>query len=217
MSVPFLVGGIKSKADYDRKVDDYKRLLRLRARLNTIGEKGSNLGDQIYKGEVIQPPMPFISEEEISADVNTQRGLAIDSVEDYMVSRGDAVNFVNKFLTNLISLQEFNSFFNEFSSGLSGNYTPFQMNVAWEKFKKQYYAGTSDIASLSDLQEEIDQLSLDILGAVEGDPVEFAKFQKVVQDASRRYDVNTLRKIKKQVDLMIARQEATAEVRRRKK
>lgn len=212
------IGNFKSKADYDRKVSDYMKFLKLQASLNERGEKASELTQRYIEG-VKPAPQPFRSTEEELADENAQRELAIENVLEAMPKRPEAASFVGMYLRTPEELANFNRNWGAFSSAIAGIQliTPQYLNTLWQKFKRQQFAGTSDVASIADLQDEVNQIALDIKAIIEGwtDIVSQSRLERAVDDAATRFDLETLRALKRQAELIVAREEGRAATERR--
>lgn len=208
------IGNFKSKADYDRKVSDYMKFLKLQASLNERGEKASELTQRYIEG-VKPAPAPFRSTEEELADENAQRELAIENVLEAMPKRPEAANFVGMYLRTPEELANFNRNWGAFSSAIAGIQliTPQYLNTLWKKFQRQQLAGTSDVASIADIQDEVNQIALDIKELIADwvDPVTQARLERAVDDAAVRFDLPLLRRLKTEVESIIAQETPRAE------
>lgn len=196
MSVPLLIGNFKSEADYRRKVADQKKLLQLQSKLNTEADKASLQQAQIMEG-VVPGVVPDIDISQTLLDYNQQRQDAIVNADEVMTKR-DAMTFVDTYLQTLDDLVSFNRNFGSFQESISGIklIDPAYMNQLWQKFQAQLFAGTSDLASLTTIQGEVDQIARDILSMVEGEP-DYAAIEAQVKEAARKFDVATLKRLRR--------------------
>lgn len=140
MSVPLTIGSFKNKEDYDRKLSDYHKLLTLQIKMNKDRERGLVMGE-LYNMGVKPAPEPYQSTEEILTDTNNQRNMAIGNAVE-MMSKTDAVDFVNKYLSTLSVLKEFNHYWDDFHSTIhtiQGTITPPQLYSLWNRFRKVVY------------------------------------------------------------------------------
>lgn len=196
MSVPLLIGNFKSEADYRRKVADQKKLLQLQSKLNTEADKASLQQAQIMEG-VVPGVVPEIDISQVLLDYNQQRQDAIVNADEVMTKR-DAMTFVDTYLQTLDDLVSFNRNFGTFQESISGIklIDPAYMNQLWTKFQAQLFAGTSDLASLTTIQGEVDQIARDILSMVEGEP-DYATIEAQVTEAARKFDVAALKRMRR--------------------
>lgn len=140
MSVPLTIGSFKNKEDYDRKLSDYHKLLTLQVKLNKDREKGLVMGE-LYDMGVKPAPEPYESTERMLENTNNQRNMAIGNAVE-MMSKTDAVDFVNKYLPTLSVLKEFNQYWDDFHSTIhtiQGTITPPQLYSLWNRFRKVVY------------------------------------------------------------------------------
>jgi hypothetical protein len=195
MAVPNLPGSFTSQADYDRKVDDQLKYLRLRSKLNAIAERSTT---RILAGVQPLPPGPRnLDEEEL--DKQQQMGLAVQNLTP-ITGQPVAFDFINTHLRNREDLQEFNDYFKEFQNNIRGNatYTADQLNSDWQRYKRSQMAET-DGASIYPLQQEADYLGYEIMNGVSGGSLQVAQLQEVVNDAVRRFDIPTLKALRRRV------------------
>jgi len=186
-----LVGNITSIADYERKNADLKKLLRLRASLNEKSEIASNIGENIYRGEMFPAPQAFQSLEEKISNTNVQRNLAIDSLK-MKVGMNNAANFVNTYLASLEALLEFNDHWDDFSEMVLPGMIPSHIAQSWQQYKGLRFATEDNRATLDrGVQDQVDAVGRGILDMVP-DMKEYHKVEKVVMDATRRHDLGTL-------------------------
>jgi hypothetical protein len=199
MSVPYLVGNFTSKADYDRKKADLKKLLKLQIALNTEADRASMRTAGIMEG-VRPAPIPEVEVSETLLDYNAQRQQAIEYAKEKLKAT-DALTFVDKYLKDLDDLVEFNRSWGDFQEAIQNvqMVDASYMNTLWKKFLKQAAAGSSDYASVANLQQEVDQAARDILAMLEGvvSDAEYASMEQKVQDAAKKYDLDALRQLKK--------------------
>jgi len=205
MSVPLLIGNFKSEADYRRKLADQQKLLKLQTKLNTSASKSSLQMAQIMNG-VIPAAVP---EEDVSVtlqDINRQRQDAIIVASEVMTRR-NAFRFVDTYLKTLDDLVMFNQYWGQFSDSISGikNIDPLFMNTLWRKFERQVLAGTSDLASLTTLQDEVDSLARDVLAMAEGDP-NYRTIETQVKEASRNFDIKALQRLRRKAMGIVERE-----------
>lgn len=197
MSVPLLIGNFKSEADYRRKVIDQNKLIRLQSKLNTEADKASLLQRQTMELGLKPAPAPEVEVSAAIQDYNQQRTMAIASADE-VLSKRDATSFVDTYLKTLDNFVMFNRYWDDFKQSIANIrlIDASYMNTLWTKFQKQIYAGTSDVASLTRVQDEVDKIARDILALVEGE-ANYVAIEKEVMDASRRFDLEALKKLKK--------------------
>jgi hypothetical protein len=199
MSIPVAIGSFTSKADFQRKKQDQKKLLKLQTQLNTAADKASTRISELMEG-VKPAALPEVQVSEVLQDINAQREIAVQN-SDEILSKRESRAFVNNYLTSLDELVLFNRNFEDFRSEVSGTSqldAPY-LNILWERFKRQLYAGTSDYASLTRLQDEVDQMARDILAMAEGllPDADYLNLEQAVQDAARRFDLKELKRLRK--------------------
>jgi hypothetical protein len=213
MSVPYLPGRFTSKADFQRKKADQNKLLKLQIALNTEADKASLRKQAMMEG--IRPaPIPEVEVSETLLDYNTQRQQAIENAKEVLKAK-NATIFVDTYLKDLDMIVQFNRYWDDFQEGIKNIKlidAPY-MDKLWKKFMRQIEAATSGYASVGEFQAEIDQAARDILAMLEGNisDAEFASIETQVEDAARRFDLETLRTLRKKA----VRQAAQAEARQR--
>ena len=137
MSVPFLPGSFKSKADRDEKIRYYNSLLKFRSRLNTENEVFSQIIQEQMEEGTPSAPSPSVPLEERLADINFQRQQAITNSRT-VLRPDEATAFVTSYLTTLDELVLYNQRFNDFFKKKLENIrfiTPMFLNQQWEQYK----------------------------------------------------------------------------------
>lgn len=203
MSVPITLGSFTSKGDYQRKYNDYMKLLKLQSNLNAEGEKASVLTQLYYDNEVNPPPGQFVATEDELAQENQQREIALQNLKEKM-KPSEATNFISKYLGDLEELNLFNQYWGDFKEEIKGVkfISADFMNNLWDRYTKALYAGTSEVASITQQQSELDRVGRDLKVELEGQsrtPVDFAEKEKQIDDAVRRFDVAKLGQLKREI------------------
>lgn len=199
MAVPLLIGNFKSKADYERKLSDQKKLLKLQTKLNKEADQASFEMQQMMEGvkPAAQPPRQVAEELQ---DYNLQRQNAIASADEKL-TKADARAFVDTYLTTLDELVEFNRNAAGFLAEIENVdlVDARFMKTLYDRYMRQQYAGTSDLASLTTLQDEVDQVARDVLTMSEGGltATDYAALEKAVEAASRRFDLKELKRLRR--------------------
>lgn len=212
MAVPLLIGNFKSKADYERKLSDQKKLLKLQTKLNKEADQASFEMQQIMEGvkPAAQPPRQVAEE---LLDYNLQRQNAIASADEKL-TRADARAFVDTYLTTLDDLVEFNRNAAGFLAEIENVdlVDARFMKTLYDRYMRQQYAGTSDLASLTTLQDEVDQVARDVLAMSEGGltATDYANLEKAVEAASRRFDLKELKRLRRRAMGLVEKEEQAA-------
>lgn len=207
MSVPLLIGSFSSKADYERKLRDQRKLLRIQAGLNQNAEK-ANLAVQSFVDGAKPAPEPFESIEEKISNTNQLRANAIDSLQN-ILSASEANNFVGTYLDTAEELVQFNRFFGDFSDKIKGIklLTPSYLNSLWERYKATLVAGTTERGSIANVQSQVNDLSQSIFDKLDDapfSPTERDDFAKQVEVARSAFDIDTLKRLEARVDTRVA-------------
>ena len=212
MAVPLLIGNFKSKADYERKLSDQKKLLKLQTKLNKEADQASFEMQQMMEGvkPAAQPPRQIAEELQ---DYNLQRQNAIASADEKL-TKADARAFVDTYLTTLDELVEFNRNAAGFLAEIENVdlVDARFMKTLYDRYMRQQYAGTSDLASLTTLQDEVDQVARDVLAMSEGGltATDYAALEKAVEAASRRFDLKELKRLRRRAMGLVEKEEQAA-------
>jgi hypothetical protein len=145
MSVSFLPGAFKSKADRDEKIRYYNSLLKFRARLNKDNEKFSQIIQEQMEEGTPSAPLPYVPLEEQLGDFNFQRQQAVKNTTS-VLNQEQAVSFVSTYLTTLDELVLFNRRFNDFYKQKLENVrliTPQYLDQLWEQYKASLPASST--------------------------------------------------------------------------
>lgn len=196
MAIPLLPGSFRCQADYDRKVEDQFKYLRLRTKLNAISERATN---RISLGA--QPvPMPRQSTEEELLNIQQARVVAVASVAA-LIGRAEAYDFVERNLTSLNALNEFNQNFPDFRSTIQDK-RPMDsdhMRVLWDQYKRVKASEVIRGSSIYALQDVADDLGYEIMSGCTGSCRDMARLQEMVDDAVMRFDIAALKAIRKRI------------------
>ena len=196
MAVPLLPGSFRSQADYDRKIEDQLKYLKLRAKLNTISEQSTI---RMLSGVTPVAPTPTNLDDE-EMDKQRVMNLAVESLSP-LTGQPVAFDFIQKYLNTMEDLQEFNDNVDAFANTLQGSkmMTPEQVASAWRRFKRSRFATMGSGASIYPLQQEADHLGYEIMSNVTGGSLQVAQLKAVVDDAVRRFDIPTLLALRRRV------------------
>lgn len=197
MSVPLLPGSFTSQADYDRKIEDQMKYLKLRAKLNTISEESTL---RIQSGVTPVAPTPTnLDDEELGKQ---QIRNSIVSALTPFVGQPVAYDFILKYLDDADDMDEFNGALADFTPELQGHMiiTSDQLWQMWQRWKRGAMAeGSGARASIYPLQQEADYLGYEIMSNVHGGALAVARLKATVDDAVRRFDIPTLKALRRQV------------------
>lgn len=196
MAVPLFPGSFRGQADYDRKVDDQFKYLRLRTKLNALSERATN---RVASGA--QPvQMPRQSTEEELLNIQQARVIAVASAAT-LIGRAESYDFVERNLTSLSALTEFNQQFPTFSKTIK-DAKPMDsdhLRVLWEQYKRVVASQAIQGSSIYALQDVADDLGYEIMSGCSGSCRDMARLKEMVDDAVARFDIAALKAIRKRV------------------
>lgn len=197
MSSSLLVGSFKSKADKMRKEQDYKKLLRLQAKLNKRSE-------QIIKSEVNLPTPPTI-EEQVEMDVNQLRSAIITRLTGIIGDSG-AKRFVYRYLQASGELESFFDNMDDFikilryDRPLNASYL-FNIYTRWKQRRQlqlDQMTGMGYASLQPTIQTEVDRMGHDARQRVLNSgltPSQMYRYINEVEDAMTQLDMGRLIKI----------------------
>lgn len=162
MSVPFLPGSFKSKADRDQKLRYYNSLLKFRSRLNTENEAYSQIIQELMEEGVPSAPTPSVPVEQQLSDINYQRQQAINNTKK-VLRPDESASFVNTYLNTLDELILYNRRFNDFFKKRLENIrliTPIFLKQQWEQYKASLPA-TTETSTETEKTEDVFQQNLE--------------------------------------------------------
>lgn len=197
MSSSSSIGSFKSKADMLRKEADYRKYLRLQAKLNSNAERAA---------QVVTPiPLPIDMETEVQMDINQMRNAVVLRITPLLGQTG-AQNFVYRYIYAKDDLMLFHSLMEEFlkivqtDRPLNSNYL-FNIYTRWlqrRKAKQDSITGEGYGSLSPTIQTEMDRMGYDVRDYVLNSglsPIQMAKYVKMTEDAMRAYEYDTLSKI----------------------
>lgn len=196
MSVSLAVGQVKSKADLLRKESDYRKYLRLQAKLNTDAEK--------------VPQMPILPP--LSLDVPTEREMDVNAMRFQIKNRLIPImgeKETNLFLSRYLrASDDLKVFFNlmaefipvlRFDRPLNANYL-FNIYTRWlQRRKAKTEVSGSGYSSLDPtIQTEMDRMGQGIKGVILNSglsPSDTLRYVQQTEDAMRSFNYATLEKM----------------------
>lgn len=192
MSVSLAVGNLKSKADLLRKEMDYRKLLRLQARLNAAAEKVAQLP--------VEPPISLEAPTEKEQDLNETRLQVINRFTPILGDKETKV-LLGRYFRAPSDLRLFHSLMDEFipilryDRPLNANYL-FNIYTRWVQRKKAQMEGSGSLQPT--IQTEMDRLGNGIKGIILNSglsPTDTLRYVRQTEDAMRAFDVATLEKM----------------------
>lgn len=196
MSVSLAVGQVKSKADLLRKELDYRKYLRLQAKLNKEAEKVPQMP--------ILPPLPLDIPTEKEMDVNVMRNQIKNRLIPILGDKETGL-FLGRYLRASDDLRVFYNLMDEFipilrfDRPLNANYL-FNIYTRWlQRRKASTEVSGGGYASLSPtIQTEVDRMGYGIKDYILQtglSPSETLKYIQKTEDAMRAFDYATLEKM----------------------
>lgn len=197
MSSSLLIGSFKNKADKMRKEQDYKKLLRLQARLNKQSE-------QMIKMPVSLPPSTTI-EQEVEMDINQMRNSILSRISSILGDSG-AKRFVYRYLQASGELDYFFDNMDDFikilryDRPLNASYL-FNIYTRWKQrreLQKDQMTGMGYGSLQPTIQTEVDRMGHDARQRVLNSgltPTQMYRYIAEVEDAITQLDMGRLIKI----------------------
>ena len=192
MSVSLAVGNLKSKADLLRKEMDYRKLLRLQAKLNANAERVAQLP--------IEQPIPLDIPTEKEQDTNALRFQIINRFTPILGDKETKV-LLGRYFRAPSDLRLFHGFMDEFipilryDKPLNANYL-FNIWTRWVQRKKAHMEGSGSLQPT--IQTEMDRMGHGIKGVILNSglsPTDTLRYVRQTEDAMRAFDVATLEKM----------------------
>lgn len=198
MSSSLLIGSFKSKSDKMKKEQDYKKLLRLQAKLNRISEEK-------IKTEVVVPSPPTI-EQQVEMDMNKIRDVIITRLTGILGDSG-AQRFVYRYLQGSSELEYFFDNMDDFikilryDRPLNASYL-YNIFTRWKQRRQvqdDQVLGSGGYVSLSPtIRTEMDRMGYDAYQHVfmSGlSPTQMYRYIAEIEDAMVKFDMERLVKI----------------------
>ena len=205
MSASVGIGSFKSKADKERKESDYRKYLRLQARLNKQAEQVVNIP--------IPLPETTIITQEVERDLNKTRESILNALRPYLGQSG-ALRFIYRYISSPADLDTFSTNMAEFlpyvrvdpARPLTPAYL-FSIYSRWLQRKRAREDKQNATAPLSGggygtldptLQTEVDRMGHEahrrVLNSVFS-PSQMLKYSMATEEAMKQHDLDTLAKI----------------------
>jgi len=202
MSASVGIGSFKSKADKERKESDYRKYLRLQAKLNQQAE------------QVVRIPLPLPETTAIAAeverDLNKTREMVLNALRPYLGQPG-ALRFIYRYIAAPRDLDTFYSNMDEFLRYVRVDpgrpLTPpylYSIYSRWLSRKKSAEESTPEVSGSGfgtlnpTLQTEVDWMGHEARRRVQNSmlpPSLVSKYTLATEEAMRKHDLMTLTKI----------------------
>lgn len=137
MSVSYLPGSYKSAADKEAKQEELHFFLKLQSRLNRNAEIASELGQAVYKENIVVPPIIGLNGQEQEMTRNQLQDVAVKNVAT-VLGGGDAASFVHRYYPTIESLEQLNGQWSSFTKGVPTNVgSPSYLHTLWRNYLSQ--------------------------------------------------------------------------------